>query len=127
MRCRIVVSKEAQLYREQATNCRDLTRLADEIRRRLIDMGLECDDRARGAEIRFEKRQIEKTIRPDQATSEASEPLTLSIKDAARRLGLGRTTIYKLIGNGRLHTVKVGNRTLIRMESVRGLIDGQTE
>jgi excisionase family DNA binding protein len=126
MRCRIVVSKEAQLYREQATMCRDLTRLADEIRRRLVDMGLECNDRARRAETRFEKRQIEKSISPDQATGEASEPLTLSIKDAARRLSLGRTTIYKLIGEGQLHRVKIGNRTLISMASLRALIDGQS-
>jgi excisionase family DNA binding protein len=126
MRCRIGVSEEAQLYREQATNCRDLSRRADEIRRLLEDMGLECDDRARRAETQFEKRQIEKSISPDLTTGEASEPLTLSIKDAARRLGLGRTTIYKLIGEGQLHRVKVGNRTLISMASVRALIDGQS-
>lgn len=51
------------------------------------------------------------------------EPLALSINDAAKTLGLGRTSIYAMISDGRLTTFKVGRRTLVRMESIRRLID----
>lgn len=33
--------------------------------------------------------------------------------DAARRYGLGRSTIYKLIGQGVIPVIKTGSRTLI--------------
>jgi excisionase family DNA binding protein len=53
------------------------------------------------------------------------EPLAISIKDAAKALGLGRTTIYAMIADGRLETFKIGRRTLVRMESIRRVIAGQ--
>lgn len=53
------------------------------------------------------------------------EPLALSINDAAKVLGLGRTSIYAMIADGRLDAFKLGRRTLIRMESVRRLVAGQ--
>ena len=37
-----------------------------------------------------------------------SEPLAVSIKDAAHLLGFGRTTIEKLIREGKLESVKIG-------------------
>jgi excisionase family DNA binding protein len=51
------------------------------------------------------------------------EPVTVSINAAAKALGLGRTTIYALIGDGRLETVKLGRRHLIKTASIRQLID----
>jgi excisionase family DNA binding protein len=53
------------------------------------------------------------------------EPITASINDTARALGLGRTSIYALIREGRLETVKLGRRTLVRIASIRRLLDGQ--
>lgn len=54
------------------------------------------------------------------------EPLALSINDTARTLGLGRTSIYAMIADGRLEGFKLGRRTLIRMASVKRLV-GQVD
>ena len=54
------------------------------------------------------------------------EPLALSINDTAKALSLGRTSIYVMIGDGRLEAFKLGRRTLIRMESIRRVVAGTT-
>jgi excisionase family DNA binding protein len=50
------------------------------------------------------------------------EPIATSINGAAKALSLGRTSIYALIKEGRLETVKVGRRTLVKTTSVRALL-----
>lgn len=50
------------------------------------------------------------------------EPVAISINGAARALSLGRTSIYQLIKEGRLETVKLGRRTLIKVASIHALI-----
>ena len=40
------------------------------------------------------------------------------------REGLGRTSIYSLINEGRLEARKLGRRTLVTTESIRSLMDG---
>lgn len=49
------------------------------------------------------------------------ETLLCSIPEAAKALGLGRSKLYDLIGEGRLETVNIGRRRLVRTESVRAL------
>lgn len=51
------------------------------------------------------------------------EPVTISVADATKALGLGQTKIWQLIGAGRLQTVKIGRRTLIKTDSIRALVD----
>ena len=51
------------------------------------------------------------------------EAITVTIAGARNALGIGTTKIYQLIGSGRLRTVKLGRRTLIRTESIYNLID----
>lgn len=53
------------------------------------------------------------------------EPIALSIAHTAKTLSLGRTSIYALIKEGKLDTFKIGRRTLVKMESIRRLIDGE--
>lgn len=53
------------------------------------------------------------------------EPLAVSINDASKALGLGRTSIYALIGDGRLEAFKLGRRTLVKAESIRRLVAEQ--
>ena len=51
-------------------------------------------------------------------------PLTLTVQDACRSTGLGRTTIYALIAEGKLDACKAGARTLIRADSLERYIGG---
>ena len=53
------------------------------------------------------------------------EQLAVSVNDAAKVLGLGRTSIYAMIGDGRLEMFKLGSRTLIKTASIRRLVDFQ--
>jgi excisionase family DNA binding protein len=47
-----------------------------------------------------------------------------TIADAVRVSGIGRTTLYELIGAGKLDARKAGNRTLIPADSLRSYIAG---
>lgn len=51
------------------------------------------------------------------------EPIATSVSGAAKALSLGRTSIYELINNGKLETVKLGRRRLIKTASIRALIN----
>ena len=51
------------------------------------------------------------------------EQLTTSVNATMRALGLGRTTVNAMISDGRLESVKLGGRRLIKVESIRRLID----
>ncbi len=53
------------------------------------------------------------------------EQLAYSINDTAKTLSLGRTSVYALIGDGRLEAFKLGRRTLVKADSIRRLIDTQ--
>ena len=49
--------------------------------------------------------------------------LAYSIPEAAKALGISKTTIWRLIAAGDLSTFKIGCRTLIRSDALRGLVD----
>ena len=51
------------------------------------------------------------------------QPIVTSINDAAKALSLGRTSIYALIRQGRLEAVKMGRRRLVKVESIRRLVE----
>lgn len=49
--------------------------------------------------------------------------LAISVNEAARVLGVGRTSLYGMIRDGRIETVKLGRRTLIKTASIRRLVE----
>lgn len=53
------------------------------------------------------------------------EPLAFTISEACRVSGLGKTSIYRLVNEGKLELRKVGNRSLITARSLRHLIEGE--
>lgn len=53
------------------------------------------------------------------------QKLLLSIEDAAAALAIGRSKTYELISQGRLLTVNIGRRRLVRIDSVRAVANGE--
>lgn len=51
------------------------------------------------------------------------DPVTVTIEGAKNATGLGITKLYELINAGRLDTVKIGRRTLVKVDSIRALVD----
>jgi excisionase family DNA binding protein len=49
--------------------------------------------------------------------------LVYSIREAAEASGLSRATLYRLISDGRLKTVKIGARRLIPVAALTALLD----
>jgi excisionase family DNA binding protein len=51
------------------------------------------------------------------------EPITVTIADACKVLGIGRTKIYELLQDRELHSVTIGRRRLIKTDSIRALVE----
>jgi excisionase family DNA binding protein len=51
------------------------------------------------------------------------DPLSVTVRQACAVTGLSRSMIYNLIGDGKLHSFKVGRRRLITYASLRGLLE----
>lgn len=58
----------------------------------------------------------------EEHTRPAPLRLAYSVDEAARATGLGRTTLFKLIGNGTLPSVKIGKRRVIRAADLVNLL-----
>jgi excisionase family DNA binding protein len=50
-------------------------------------------------------------------------PLALTVKEALRLIGLGRTKFYQLIAQGKISTVHVGRRRLIIYDSLKAFLE----
>lgn len=53
----------------------------------------------------------------------ASTTLLLSLAEARRRLGIGRTTLYRQMKEGKLAYVKIGRRRLISVKAIEQFIE----
>ena len=53
------------------------------------------------------------------------KPLLCSIPDAAGALSISRSKTYELISQGRLLTVTIGRRRLVRLDSVNAIAFGE--
>jgi excisionase family DNA binding protein len=52
------------------------------------------------------------------------ERRALSIKEAAQTCGLSRATVYRLIADGKLATLKIGARRLVPVGAIDALLNG---
>jgi DNA binding domain, excisionase family len=55
------------------------------------------------------------------------DELAYSINRTAKALGVGRSTIYKLIKTGQVDALKIGSRTLITTASIARLTEARPE
>jgi excisionase family DNA binding protein len=60
-----------------------------------------------------------------QSPAPRIEARALRIKDAAQSYGISRSLIYKMMGDGRLRTVKIGKRRLIPVAAIEALFEGE--
>ena len=51
------------------------------------------------------------------------ERVFVSIRETTQILGLGRSTIYRMIGDNELATVKIGRRRLVKVEALKGFVE----
>lgn len=50
------------------------------------------------------------------------DQLTVTVQAAQAAIGIGNTKFYELVAEGRIKTIKVGRRTLVRTDSLRELV-----
>lgn len=50
------------------------------------------------------------------------DPISVTVRTACRLMGLGHTTVWKLISEGRLRTIRIGKRRLVLFDSIEQLI-----
>jgi excisionase family DNA binding protein len=53
------------------------------------------------------------------------EPLTVSIRTAATMLGIGRSTLYELLGADEIETIRVGGRRLVMVASLKAFVEAK--
>ncbi|MFG1349676.1 helix-turn-helix domain-containing protein [Xanthobacter autotrophicus] len=59
----------------------------------------------------------------NQPSTVAIAPLLVSLPDAAKALGVGRSTIYELMRAKKLESVAVGRRRMIPEVAIRDYVD----
>jgi excisionase family DNA binding protein len=64
-------------------------------------------------------------IATQRRPSEREPDRLLSIDQAARALGIGRTALYSEIGAGRIRSIKVGRRRLIPSSAISEVASGR--
>lgn len=52
----------------------------------------------------------------------AIEPVTVTIPDALRLSGIGRTTLYHLLAKREIASIHVGRRRLIKVDSLKAFL-----
>jgi excisionase family DNA binding protein len=56
----------------------------------------------------------------------STDPVTVTIPDALRLSGLGRTKLYDLLTKGEIQSVRVGSRRLIVFATLKALLTPKT-
>jgi excisionase family DNA binding protein len=49
--------------------------------------------------------------------------LVVSVQEAAKAMGLSRATLYRLIAGGKIETIKIGARRLIRRDVIEEFLN----
>jgi excisionase family DNA binding protein len=65
-------------------------------------------------------------MRSRKSPAEGTQRLSVSVEEAAELLSIGRSSVFALVKEGLLHSVKVGKRRLITLDELRSFLDRQT-
>lgn len=49
-------------------------------------------------------------------------PISVSVRDAAKMIGLGKSRLYELINDGTIRSTTIGGRRLVLVSSLRELV-----
>jgi excisionase family DNA binding protein len=52
------------------------------------------------------------------------EKRAFSIKETARACGISRATVYRLVADGKLKTLKIGARRVVPVSAIEALLSG---
>jgi len=55
---------------------------------------------------------------------QSHERRALSIRETALACGISRATVYRIIADGKLTTIKIGSRRLVPVASIDALLSG---
>lgn len=66
-------------------------------------------------------------MRAKTTSTEATERLSVSVEEAAGMLGVGRSSIFNLLNEGALASVKIGKRRLIPVVELRAFLERQVQ
>jgi excisionase family DNA binding protein len=70
-----------------------------------------------------ERRRHVDTVSPDRDAL-SIEPISVRVATAVRLTGIPRSTLYELIRDGQIETVKIGRSTFIPYRCLKRLVDG---
>ena len=59
----------------------------------------------------------------EQRQRQSIEPIAMRVPEACRYLGIGRSTLYVLIGKREIEIIKLGSSTLVLTASLRSLVE----
>ena len=59
----------------------------------------------------------------EQRQRQMIEPIAMRVPEACRYLGIGRSTLYVLIGKREIEIIKLGSSTLVLTASLRALVE----
>ena len=59
-------------------------------------------------------------------TSNSDARLTISVPEAARRLGIGRNNAYEAARRGQIPTIRLGKRVVVPLVALQRLLEGAT-
>ena len=59
----------------------------------------------------------------EQRQRQTIEPMVMRVPEACRYLGIGRSTLYVLIGKREIEIIKLGSSTLVLTASLRSLVE----
>lgn len=64
---------------------------------------------------------------PPEPAEPVEEPKVLTVPEAARWLAVSRATLYRLMADGKVRSIKIGTRTRIPVSVIQDILEFGTE